>query len=177
MSVVIRNRELPPNCYSCGLTNDGFYLCHATHPYKQLEDDCEERRPTWCPLIKIAEQAEPIPKDVVVPCGNGNVLMSEDTYDELIEQIVRGSVKIYRMQMNSKGMPDFSTAEEIVERTEPQSDDIRLQKAYYDGYQEGKENERRQLEARFAGQTEPKFDKDINVRSKTEPKGEERWQS
>ncbi len=57
--------------------------------------------------------------------------------------------------MNSKGMPDFSTAEEIVERTEPQSDDIRLQKAYYDGYQEGKENERRQLEARFAEQTEP----------------------
>lgn len=31
-------------------------------------------------------RAEPIPKDVVVSCGNENVIMSEDTYEELIEQ-------------------------------------------------------------------------------------------
>ena len=36
-----------------------------------------------------AEQTEPIPKDVVVSCGNGNVLMNEDTYDELIEQVAQ----------------------------------------------------------------------------------------
>lgn len=40
----------------------------------------------YCAWAERTEQTEPIPKDIVVPCGNGNVMMSEDTYDELIEQ-------------------------------------------------------------------------------------------
>ena len=55
MSVLIREIGMPPNCYLCGLTNDGFYLCKATHPYRNLEDDCEERIPDWCPLVEVDE--------------------------------------------------------------------------------------------------------------------------
>ena len=57
MSVLIKGKNMPPNCYLCDLTNDGFYLCKATppHPYRSLENDCEERRPDWCPLIEMEE--------------------------------------------------------------------------------------------------------------------------
>lgn len=58
MSIVIKNIGLPSNCYICGLTNDGFYLCHATHPYRMLTNDCEERRPDWCPLVDIVQCKE-----------------------------------------------------------------------------------------------------------------------
>lgn len=53
--VVIKNAVVPPTCYFCPMTNDGFYLCKANNPYKMLEDDCEERRPDWCPLTEITE--------------------------------------------------------------------------------------------------------------------------
>lgn len=53
--VAIKNAVVPPSCYFCPMTNDGFYLCKANNPYEMLEDDCEERRPDWCPLIEIQE--------------------------------------------------------------------------------------------------------------------------
>ena len=53
--VAIKNAVVPPSCYLCPMTNDGFYLCKANNPYKMLEDDCEERRPDWCPLIEVPE--------------------------------------------------------------------------------------------------------------------------
>ena len=55
MSVCVKGMYLPPNCYFFPMTNDGFYLCKANNPYKQLEDDCEERRPNWCPLVEVPE--------------------------------------------------------------------------------------------------------------------------
>lgn len=55
MGVFVKGMYLPPNCYFCPMTNDGFYLCKANNPHKQLEDDCEERRPNWCPLIEVSE--------------------------------------------------------------------------------------------------------------------------
>ena len=55
MGVCVKGMYLPPSCYFCPMTNDGFYLCKANNPYKQLEDDCEERRPNWCPLIEVTE--------------------------------------------------------------------------------------------------------------------------
>lgn len=55
MGVCVKGMYLPPSCYFCPMTNEGFYLCKANNPYKQLEDDCEERRPNWCPLIEIPE--------------------------------------------------------------------------------------------------------------------------
>jgi hypothetical protein len=45
--------EMPKSCYYCPMTNDGFYLCKATSPFKELEDDCEECKPQWCPLIPV----------------------------------------------------------------------------------------------------------------------------
>lgn len=51
--VAIKNAVVPPSCYFCPMTNDGFYLCKANNPYRQLEDDCEERRPAWCPLVEL----------------------------------------------------------------------------------------------------------------------------
>ncbi len=53
MSVLIKGMGMPPSCYFCPMTNDGFYLCKANNPYRQLEDDCEERRPDWCPLVPV----------------------------------------------------------------------------------------------------------------------------
>ena len=55
MGVCVKGMYLPPSCYFCPMTNDGLYLCKANNPYKQLEDDCEERRPNWCPLVEVPE--------------------------------------------------------------------------------------------------------------------------
>lgn len=55
MGVFVKGMYLPPSCYFCHMTNEGLYLCKANNPYKQLEDDCEERRPNWCPLTEVPE--------------------------------------------------------------------------------------------------------------------------
>ena len=55
MSVCVKGMYLPPSCYFCPMTNDGFYICKANNPHKLLEEDCEERRPNWCPLIEVPE--------------------------------------------------------------------------------------------------------------------------
>lgn len=34
---------------------------------------------------KKADTPQTLPKDIVQPCGNGNVMMSEDTYEELLQ--------------------------------------------------------------------------------------------
>ena len=33
----------------------------------------------------LADTPQTLPKDIVQPCGNGNVMMSEDTYEELLQ--------------------------------------------------------------------------------------------
>ena len=53
MSVIVKNMKMPPSCYYCGLTDTSFIHCEAFSPTKLLEDDCEERRPKWCPLIEL----------------------------------------------------------------------------------------------------------------------------
>lgn len=53
MSVLIKGMEMPTSCYYCGLTDTSFINCQALSPYRLLEDDCEERRPEWCPLVEI----------------------------------------------------------------------------------------------------------------------------
>ena len=53
MSVIVKNMEMPPNCYFCSLADTSFIRCEAFSPTKLLEDDCEERRPDWCPLIEL----------------------------------------------------------------------------------------------------------------------------
>ena len=55
MGVYVKGMYMPPSCYFCPMTNDGLYLCKANNPYQQLEDDCEERRPDWCPLVTVPE--------------------------------------------------------------------------------------------------------------------------
>ena len=55
--------EMPKSCYYCPMANDGFYLCKATSPFKELEDDCEERRPDWCPLIPIPAHGDLVERD------------------------------------------------------------------------------------------------------------------
>ena len=51
MSILIKDMEIPESCYRCPMANDDFYLCGATEKY--LENDSEERRPDWCPLVEI----------------------------------------------------------------------------------------------------------------------------
>lgn len=35
--------------------------------------------------FRVADTPQTLPKDIVQPCGNGNVMMSEDTYEELLQ--------------------------------------------------------------------------------------------
>ena len=56
MSVIVKGMEMPPSCYLCGLTDTSFIHCEAFSRRKLLEDDCEERRPNWCPLVELPEK-------------------------------------------------------------------------------------------------------------------------
>ena len=54
-SVLIKGMAMPPSCYFCGLTDTSFINCEAFSPRRLLDDDCEERRPDWCPLVEVEE--------------------------------------------------------------------------------------------------------------------------
>lgn len=57
--------EMPTSCYYCPMTNDGFYLCKATSPFKELEDDCEECKPQWCPIVPISPHGDLIGREAL----------------------------------------------------------------------------------------------------------------
>ena len=59
-------RSFEPEAYPCS-------RCKRNAPSKDM----------WQPRVS---QTEPIPKDKIIPDGYGNVLMSEDTYEELIDK-------------------------------------------------------------------------------------------
>ena len=61
MSVIVKSMEMPESCYRCPMANDDFYLCGATEKY--LENDSEERRPDWCPLIELPPHGRLIDAD------------------------------------------------------------------------------------------------------------------
>ena len=63
MSVIVKNMEMPPSCYFCSLADASFIRCEAFSPTKLLEDDCEERRPKWCPLIELPPHGRLIDAD------------------------------------------------------------------------------------------------------------------
>lgn len=75
MSILIKGMKMPYSCYDCPLTNDGFYLCKGVKPYKQLENECEERKPDWCPLIEVPPHGDLIDRDVLKENGE---LVNED---------------------------------------------------------------------------------------------------
>lgn len=56
MSVLIKNMEMPQSCYYCGLTDTSFINCVAFEKPIVLEDDCEETRPDWCPLVEVPDE-------------------------------------------------------------------------------------------------------------------------
>ena len=79
MGVYVKGMYMPPSCYFCPMTNDGFYLCKANNPYRQLEDDCEERIPDWCPLVYVPLHGKLIDADnigltnfEIILCQEGN---------------------------------------------------------------------------------------------------------
>ena len=74
--VAIKNAVVPPSCYFCPMTNDGFYLCKANNPYRQLEDDCEERRPAWCPLVELPPHGRLIDADALIAKLNMMIAMA-----------------------------------------------------------------------------------------------------
>ena len=65
MSILTKGMYMPPSCYFCPMTNDGLYLCKANNPYRQLEDDCEECKPQWCPLLPVPEHGRLIDADAL----------------------------------------------------------------------------------------------------------------
>ena len=69
MSVIVKGMEMPESCYRCPMANDDFYLCGATEKY--LENDSEERRPDWCPLIELPPHGRLIDADELVRIWTG----------------------------------------------------------------------------------------------------------
>lgn len=56
MSVLVKGMKMPESCYYCGLTDTSFINCLAFEKPIVLEDDCEERRPDWCPLVVLPDK-------------------------------------------------------------------------------------------------------------------------
>ena len=99
--VAIKNAIVPPSCYFCPMTNDGFYLCKANNPYRQLEDDCEERRPEWCPLVPVPPHGDLIDRKALLA----------DTTDMLHSMMVFGGARVYTSDA-IKNAPTIIPAEE-----------------------------------------------------------------
>ena len=55
MSVIVKGMKMPESCYYCGLTDTSFINCLAFEKPILLEDDCEEKRPDWCPLVALPD--------------------------------------------------------------------------------------------------------------------------
>ena len=55
MSVLVKDMQIPISCYYCGFTDTSFINCQALSQFRLLEDDCEERKPEWCPLVELPE--------------------------------------------------------------------------------------------------------------------------
>lgn len=56
MSVLVKGMKMPQSCYYCGLADTSFINCVAFEKPIVLEDDCEERRPDWCPLEALPDK-------------------------------------------------------------------------------------------------------------------------
>ena len=56
MSVIVKGMKMPESCYYCGLTDTSFINCLAFEKPILLEDDCEEKRPDWCPLVALPDK-------------------------------------------------------------------------------------------------------------------------
>ena len=69
MSILIKGMQMPTSCYYCGLTDTSFINCQAFSPCRLLEDDCEERRPDWCPLVELPEYCDRLfeEDDIIIP--------------------------------------------------------------------------------------------------------------
>ena len=78
MGVYVKGMYMPPSCYFCPMTNDGLYLCKANNPYQQLEDDCEERRPDWCPLVPVPEHGRLIDADALRYWADDSAMIAFD---------------------------------------------------------------------------------------------------
>ena len=63
MSVLVKGMRMPQSCYYCGLADTSFINCVAFEKPIVLEDDCEERRPDWCPLVAVPHHGRLIDMD------------------------------------------------------------------------------------------------------------------
>lgn len=55
-SVLVKGMKMPESCYYCGLADTSFINCMAFEKPILLEDDCEEKRPDWCPLVALPDK-------------------------------------------------------------------------------------------------------------------------
>ena len=49
MSVLIKNIEMPKNCWECPCFDDFAHICNLDNECR----DVHENRPDWCPLVEI----------------------------------------------------------------------------------------------------------------------------
>ena len=71
--------DTPKDCYDCPCSNEGCYLCQISR--RQLEDDFQEKRPSWCPLKPLPE-----PKDMGYPNGDYDVGFG-DGWDACLKEL------------------------------------------------------------------------------------------
>lgn len=73
--------DTPKDCYDCPCSNEGCYLCQISR--RQLEDDFQDRRPSWCPLRPLPE-----PKDIGYPNEDYDVGFG-DGWDACLKEITK----------------------------------------------------------------------------------------
>ena len=71
--------DTPKDCYDCPCSNEGCYLCQISR--RQLEDDFQEKRPSWCPLKPLPE-----PKDMGYPNDDYDVGFG-DGWDACLKEL------------------------------------------------------------------------------------------
>jgi len=94
--ILIKGMEMPESCYYCPMKNDGYYLCKATRPYKELEDDCKECKPQWCPLVPVQPHGDLIDRDALI----------KDGWLNLHKEVIRmGGYAIHELPLTNPSIP------------------------------------------------------------------------
>jgi len=96
------DKPMLQNCYDCPCTNDGFYRCLLAD--KQLEDDCEQRRPTWCPLHEVTDSDTISRQDAIEHLKKRlyeSALNNEGVVSETMEEIADNRIQIWMDELPS----------------------------------------------------------------------------
>lgn len=95
-SILIVNT--PKNCYECPCSNEGCYLCQISR--RQLEDDFQDTRPSWCPLRPLPQKLE-VKVDTFDDIMHTEFQMTDVIADKLIANIRFETDKLVALGYNA----------------------------------------------------------------------------